>query len=338
MCNVMFFFFQAEDGIRDLVRSRGLGDVYKRQGCNMGCGASTQPDAATAQEPRSQTSAKPTAGPMTEKEEGAVEAFDSSATAVELQKTARAQVTTVIEFWDAGPSKLDLSADQVNELTQAYQNLQEVFGVHQLKVFGLFTKMANLSGGEEQCANEWKRLDMAASTCAADLSQARAAVTAVLTPEQQVGALQAVHAASENWSDIGDMCDCLNLGEHLTMLHAVPSVFEPSVAGHATADGQHRYWLKKCLVKAGVDEERIEKILVHTSQYKAEASKDRAAVEEALAAVAARADEQHELRLAALKAAVDASVKARVDLLARVYGELTSTLKCKIASSTIGRE
>ena len=29
MC--MFFFFQAEDGIRDLVRSRGLGDVYKRQ-------------------------------------------------------------------------------------------------------------------------------------------------------------------------------------------------------------------------------------------------------------------------------------------------------------------
>ena len=28
-CSV--FFFQAEDGIRDLVRSRGLGDVYKRQ-------------------------------------------------------------------------------------------------------------------------------------------------------------------------------------------------------------------------------------------------------------------------------------------------------------------
>ena len=26
-----FFCFQAEDGIRDLVRSRGLGDVYKRQ-------------------------------------------------------------------------------------------------------------------------------------------------------------------------------------------------------------------------------------------------------------------------------------------------------------------
>ena len=29
---LVIFFFQAEDGIRDLVRSRGLGDVYKRQG------------------------------------------------------------------------------------------------------------------------------------------------------------------------------------------------------------------------------------------------------------------------------------------------------------------
>ena len=36
MCCVLccFFFFQAEDGIRDLVRSRGLGDVYKRQARN----------------------------------------------------------------------------------------------------------------------------------------------------------------------------------------------------------------------------------------------------------------------------------------------------------------
>ena len=30
--SLSMFFFQAEDGIRDLVRSRGLGDVYKRQG------------------------------------------------------------------------------------------------------------------------------------------------------------------------------------------------------------------------------------------------------------------------------------------------------------------
>ena len=33
-----FFFFQAEDGIRDLVRSRGLGDVYKRQPLNPSVG------------------------------------------------------------------------------------------------------------------------------------------------------------------------------------------------------------------------------------------------------------------------------------------------------------
>ena len=29
---MLFFFFQAEDGIRDAQESRGLGDVYKRQG------------------------------------------------------------------------------------------------------------------------------------------------------------------------------------------------------------------------------------------------------------------------------------------------------------------
>ena len=31
ICVRVCCFFQAEDGIRDLVRSRGLGDVYKRQ-------------------------------------------------------------------------------------------------------------------------------------------------------------------------------------------------------------------------------------------------------------------------------------------------------------------
>mgnify|MGYP003381458582 CR=1 FL=1 len=35
------FFFQAEDGIRYLVRSRGLGDVYKRQGKRSGCASNT---------------------------------------------------------------------------------------------------------------------------------------------------------------------------------------------------------------------------------------------------------------------------------------------------------
>ena len=33
---MFFFFFQAEDGIRDAQESRGLGDVYKRQGVGFG--------------------------------------------------------------------------------------------------------------------------------------------------------------------------------------------------------------------------------------------------------------------------------------------------------------
>ena len=32
----IFFFFQAEDGIRDAQESRGLGDVYKRQPAQIG--------------------------------------------------------------------------------------------------------------------------------------------------------------------------------------------------------------------------------------------------------------------------------------------------------------
>ena len=40
--NKVYFFFQAEDAIRALVRSRGLGDVYKRQGME-GWGASGIP-------------------------------------------------------------------------------------------------------------------------------------------------------------------------------------------------------------------------------------------------------------------------------------------------------
>ena len=32
LLSFVFFFFQAEDGIRDAQESRGLGDVYKRQG------------------------------------------------------------------------------------------------------------------------------------------------------------------------------------------------------------------------------------------------------------------------------------------------------------------
>ena len=44
----LVFFFQAEDGIRDLVRSRGLGDVYKRQFQELMLGQVNLAHAATA--------------------------------------------------------------------------------------------------------------------------------------------------------------------------------------------------------------------------------------------------------------------------------------------------
>ena len=47
---LLCFFFQAEDGIRDLVRSRGLGDVYKRQAINWTPSGRSQPWAATGHE------------------------------------------------------------------------------------------------------------------------------------------------------------------------------------------------------------------------------------------------------------------------------------------------
>ena len=39
----VIFCFQAEDGIRDLVRSRGLGDVYKRQDINIAMNSNAPP-------------------------------------------------------------------------------------------------------------------------------------------------------------------------------------------------------------------------------------------------------------------------------------------------------
>ena len=46
----VLFFFQAEDGIRDLVRSRGLGDVYKRQTL-ANCSRGSSPSGAVAVTP-----------------------------------------------------------------------------------------------------------------------------------------------------------------------------------------------------------------------------------------------------------------------------------------------
>ena len=56
--SVVVFFFQAEDGIRDLVRSRGLGDVYKRQGSHPAIGW------AWVRRDRSQTPAQHLASPL----------------------------------------------------------------------------------------------------------------------------------------------------------------------------------------------------------------------------------------------------------------------------------
>ena len=61
MCRVTyrFFFFQAEDGIRDLVRSRGLGDVYKRQQHDVEGDADREGDEDAGEEPRQPVGEQP---------------------------------------------------------------------------------------------------------------------------------------------------------------------------------------------------------------------------------------------------------------------------------------
>eukprot|EP00657_Telonema_sp_P-1_P007100 TRINITY_DN2671_c0_g1_i3.p1 TRINITY_DN2671_c0_g1~~TRINITY_DN2671_c0_g1_i3.p1 ORF type:complete len:124 (-),score=35.48 TRINITY_DN2671_c0_g1_i3:279-650(-) len=123
------------------------------------------------------------------------------------------------------------------------------------------------------------------------------------------------------------------------MLHCVPSVFEPTVDGqHASADGQHRYWLNKCLKKAQVPQDRMDGIFGHLDTYKQQCETNQKAIEEALKQVCESSEDAHESTLQALQRAVDEGLKCRVEMLAKVYGELTSPLKCKIASCTIGRE
>ena len=48
---LVFFFFQAEDGIRDFCLSRGLGDVYKRQRRYYGCEDNPECDFMSWQKP-----------------------------------------------------------------------------------------------------------------------------------------------------------------------------------------------------------------------------------------------------------------------------------------------
>ena len=53
------FFFQAEDGIRYLVRSRGLGDVYKRQVLREGTGTASINSPVLANKSRAETGLMP---------------------------------------------------------------------------------------------------------------------------------------------------------------------------------------------------------------------------------------------------------------------------------------
>lgn len=149
-------------------------------------------------------------------------------------------------------------------------------------------------------------------------------------------ALAAVHNASaRNWEDIGDMCQTLNLGPHLTMFWAVPSVFEPAMAGHHAATGQHRYWVVKCLKKAGVELDQRKKILQQISDYRSAQQPARATVQTCLQIVAKPPNADHEPRLESLNAAVEGMMTARKELLKTVYSELTATEKCKIAGCTV---
>ena len=60
------FVLQAEDGIRDLVRSRGLGDVYKRQGDDPRLGAAGEGIATAIRgDARSRASAQAARGQIT---------------------------------------------------------------------------------------------------------------------------------------------------------------------------------------------------------------------------------------------------------------------------------
>ena len=52
LAELEFFCFQAEDGIRELLRSRGLGDVYKRQQEGQQGTPANDPDAGADQRDR----------------------------------------------------------------------------------------------------------------------------------------------------------------------------------------------------------------------------------------------------------------------------------------------
>lgn len=278
----------------------------------MGCGSSTQP-----------ADANPAAS-------GSSELLDSTS---ELAFSAEEQVEMVIAFWERnGEGKVELTLEQKSSLVKAYSELQDVFKTHQTRVHGLFEKMAKL--GDSAGDGEWKELEGAAAEANQEIDKARDGVNAVLAPSQKALALKAVHKVSaRGWEDIGDLCRSMNVGSHLSMFYAVPSAFEPAVAGHVAAEGQHRYWMVKCLKKAGVSEETRGKILAHVKAYKQKARDLRAQIETSLQAVAEQPESGEGID--SLNAAVKASMDARVELLGVVYGEMSVPEKCRVAACTL---
>ena len=90
----------------------------------------------------------------------------------------------------------------------------------------------------------------------------------------------------------------------------------------------------QCLKRANVSEEVRKKILAHVKAYKKKAADLRSAIETCLEAVATQDSKEDALQ--SLNSAVKASMDARVELLATVYGEMTAPEKCRIAACTIG--
>ena len=76
VCVCVVFFCQAEDGIRDLVRSRGLGDVYKRQ---LGGGFGPPPSALTVIRPAGGRLIAPLCAPLPASATGAPPAAGTAA-------------------------------------------------------------------------------------------------------------------------------------------------------------------------------------------------------------------------------------------------------------------
>ena len=118
-----FFFLQAQDGIRDLVRSRGLGDVYKRQRCeHPGRTRSTRPARSSARR-RSTSSATCASGwrqpsPPAPRLAGVPTAVDVAALAEAVRSGSRAHIARAITLGESSRADpREAAAALIRELT-----------------------------------------------------------------------------------------------------------------------------------------------------------------------------------------------------------------------------